>query len=212
MSCTATGRVFSFRDLLTFNFKGKYDEIPCLEDNYLYLVIDESTKEAAVVDPVEAEKVVEAANQHGVVLKSVLTTHHHWDHAGGNDKIKHLVPGIKVYGGSLDNVRGCTHQLQNGDTLSLGSRLKILAPHTPWYYLLFSSPLLLTLFNPSFLFWPSLPFISTPRVILVTISQAMSVRPCCFYWRYPFTCYFLVDLIEADSSPKQAILFPYPLA
>ncbi|KAL4310943.1 hypothetical protein GQ457_01G039090 [Hibiscus cannabinus] len=109
----------------------KIFEIPCLEDNYSYLVIDESTKEAAAVDPVEAEKVVEAANQHGVVLKLVLTTHHHWDHAGGNDKMKQLVPGIEVYGGSLDNVRGCTHQLQNGDTLSLGSHLKILALHTP---------------------------------------------------------------------------------
>ncbi|KAK8514380.1 hypothetical protein V6N13_063271 [Hibiscus sabdariffa] len=109
----------------------KIFEIPCLEDNYSYLVIDESTKEAAAVDPVEAEKVVEAANHHGVVLKLVLTTHHHWDHAGGNDKMKQLVPGIKVYGGSLDNVRGCTHQLQNGDTLSLGSHLKILALHTP---------------------------------------------------------------------------------
>ena len=57
------------------------------------------------------------------------------DHAGGNDKIKQLLPGIKVYGGSLDNVRGCTHQLQNGDTLSVGSHLNILALHTPWYLL-----------------------------------------------------------------------------
>ncbi|XVF24289.1 hypothetical protein REPUB_Repub13aG0114700 [Reevesia pubescens] len=109
----------------------KIFEIPCLEDNYSYLIIDESTKEAAVVDPVEAEKVVEAANQQGAVLKLVLTTHHHWDHAGGNDKIKQLVPGIQVYGGSLDNVRGCTHSLHNGDTLSLGSHLNILALYTP---------------------------------------------------------------------------------
>ncbi|XWS08401.1 hypothetical protein CRYUN_Cryun41cG0076700 [Craigia yunnanensis] len=109
----------------------KIFEIPCLEDNYSYLIIDESTKEAAVVDPVEAEKVVEAANQQGAILKLVLTTHHHWDHAGGNDKIKQLLPGIKIYGGSLDNVRGCTHQLQNGDTLSVGSHLNILALHTP---------------------------------------------------------------------------------
>lgn len=109
----------------------KIFEVPCLEDNYAYLIIDEITKEAAAVDPVEAEKVVEAANQHGATLKLVLTTHHHWDHAGGNDKIKQLVPGIKVYGGSLDNVRGCTHQLQNGDTLSISSNLNVLALHTP---------------------------------------------------------------------------------
>ena len=41
-------------------------------------IIDERSKEAAVVDPVEAEKVVQFAKQHGVLLKFVLTTHHHW--------------------------------------------------------------------------------------------------------------------------------------
>ncbi|KAF9595841.1 hypothetical protein IFM89_005327 [Coptis chinensis] len=106
--------------------------IPCLEDNYSYLIIDEGSKEAAAVDPVEPDKILEAANQHGLILKLVLTTHHHWDHAGGNDKIKQLVPGIKVYGGSLDNVQGCTHLVQNGDNISLGaSNINILSLHTP---------------------------------------------------------------------------------
>ncbi|KVI10042.1 Beta-lactamase-like protein [Cynara cardunculus var. scolymus] len=86
----------------------KVIHIPCLEDNYSYLVIDEKTKQGAVVDPVEPEKVVGVAKENGVDLKLVLTTHHHWDHAGGNEKIKELVPGIKVYGGSVDNVKGHT--------------------------------------------------------------------------------------------------------
>ncbi|KAK9062638.1 hypothetical protein SSX86_019826 [Deinandra increscens subsp. villosa] len=38
--------------------KMKVIHIPCLEDNYSYLVIDEKTKQGAVVDPVEPEKVV----------------------------------------------------------------------------------------------------------------------------------------------------------
>ncbi|KAF5193186.1 Hydroxyacylglutathione hydrolase protein [Thalictrum thalictroides] len=107
-------------------------DVPCLEDNYSYLIYDESSKEAAVVDPVEPEKIVELANQHGLHLNLVLTTHHHWDHAGGNDKIKELVPGIKVYGGSLDNVRGSTHQLLNGDKLSFANNnINIFSLHTP---------------------------------------------------------------------------------
>ncbi|KAL5145787.1 Hydroxyacylglutathione hydrolase cytoplasmic [Glycine soja] len=73
------------------------------------LIVDESTKEGAVVDPVEPQKVLEAANSHGVNnLKLVLTTHHHGDHAGGNEKIKQLVLGMKAYGGSMDNIKGCT--------------------------------------------------------------------------------------------------------
>lgn len=41
-------------------------------------VIDETTKEAAVVDPVEPHKVLRVAQENEVDLKFVLTTHHHW--------------------------------------------------------------------------------------------------------------------------------------
>ncbi|KAM0023673.1 putative hydroxyacylglutathione hydrolase [Helianthus debilis subsp. tardiflorus] len=109
----------------------KVIHIPCLEDNYSYLVIDENTKQGAVVDPVEPEKVIGVAKENGVELKLVLTTHHHWDHAGGNEKIKELVPGIKVYGGSIDNVKGCTNKVENGDKLSLVADINILSLHTP---------------------------------------------------------------------------------
>ncbi|GJW49785.1 hydroxyacylglutathione hydrolase, cytoplasmic, partial [Tanacetum coccineum] len=43
----------------------KVIHIPCLEDNYAYLVIDEKTKQGAVVDPVEPEKVISVAKEHG---------------------------------------------------------------------------------------------------------------------------------------------------
>ncbi|KAI3793136.1 hypothetical protein L1987_35750 [Smallanthus sonchifolius] len=109
----------------------KVIHIPCLEDNYSYLVIDEKTKQGAVVDPVDPEKVIGVAKENGVELKIVLTTHHHWDHAGGNEKFKELVPGIKVYGGSIDNVKGCTNKVENGDKLSLGADINILSLHTP---------------------------------------------------------------------------------
>ncbi|KAA0067033.1 hydroxyacylglutathione hydrolase cytoplasmic [Cucumis melo var. makuwa] len=109
----------------------KIHYIRCLEDNYSYLIIDESTKEAAVVDPVEPEKIVNVANEHGVHLKLVLTTHHHWDHSGGNEKIKQLVPGIKVYGGSIDKVKACTDAVENGDKIALGADVVILSLHTP---------------------------------------------------------------------------------
>lgn len=35
----------------------------------------------------------------GVTLTTVLTTHHHWDHAGGNEKLLQMKPGLRVYGG-----------------------------------------------------------------------------------------------------------------
>ncbi|CAA2960564.1 hydroxyacylglutathione hydrolase cytoplasmic [Olea europaea subsp. europaea] len=105
--------------------------IPCLEDNYAYMIIDEATKEAAVVDPVEPHSILRVAQENGVDLKLVLTTHHHWDHAGGNEKLRQLVPAIKVYGGSIDNVQGCTNKVENGDKISLGAEINILCLHTP---------------------------------------------------------------------------------
>lgn len=43
------------------------------------------------------------------------------------------MPGIKVYGGSIDNVKGCTDKVDNGDKISLGADVHILSLHTPWY-------------------------------------------------------------------------------
>lgn len=104
--------------------------VPCLQDNYAYLLIDESSRDAAVVDPVEPDRVIKAAQACGANIKFVITTHHHWDHAGGNNKIKELIPGIRVYGGSEDNVQGCTDAVQDGSEFSLGNAIRIKALHT----------------------------------------------------------------------------------
>jgi hydroxyacylglutathione hydrolase len=54
---------------------------------------------AAAVDPVEPKKVLEAAEKEGVPIKAIYTTHHHWDHAGGNEELlKSLPKGTPVYG------------------------------------------------------------------------------------------------------------------
>nr|BAG61813.1 unnamed protein product [Homo sapiens] len=95
----------------------KVEVLPALTDNYMYLVIDDETKEAAIVDPVQPQKVVDAARKHGVKLTTVLTTHHHWDHAGGNEK---LVSGLKVYGGD-DRIGALTHKITHLSTLQVGS-------------------------------------------------------------------------------------------
>uniref|UniRef100_A0A3Q0STS1 Hydroxyacylglutathione hydrolase n=1 Tax=Amphilophus citrinellus TaxID=61819 RepID=A0A3Q0STS1_AMPCI len=98
----------------------KVELLPALSDNYMYLLIDVDSKEAAVIDPVEPIKVVEAVRKHGVKLTTVLTTHHHWDHAGGNEKMLKLMPGLKVYGGD-DRVDAITKKVSHSSTLKVGS-------------------------------------------------------------------------------------------
>ncbi|XP_076026754.1 hydroxyacylglutathione hydrolase, mitochondrial [Genypterus blacodes] len=94
--------------------------LPALSDNYMYLLIDQDSKEAAIVDPVEPVKVLEAIRKHGVNLTTVLTTHHHWDHAGGNEKMVKRIRGLKVYGGD-DRVDALTKKVSNSHTFKIGS-------------------------------------------------------------------------------------------
>ncbi|XP_003417826.1 hydroxyacylglutathione hydrolase, mitochondrial isoform X1 [Loxodonta africana] len=98
----------------------KVELLPALTDNYMYLVIDKDTKEAAIVDPVQPQKVMETVKKHGVKLTTVLTTHHHWDHAGGNEKLVKLEPGLKVYGGD-DRIEALTNKVTHLSVLQVGS-------------------------------------------------------------------------------------------
>lgn len=56
----------------------KVQILPALSDNYMYLLIDNNTKEAAIVDPVAPDVVWEAVRKENVKLTTILTTHHHW--------------------------------------------------------------------------------------------------------------------------------------
>ena len=60
----------------------KIEIIPCLKDNYAYLIIDKSKKIACVVDPGESEPIINYLDKYKIDLKFILNTHHHYDHVG----------------------------------------------------------------------------------------------------------------------------------
>ncbi|MGH7814220.1 MAG: hydroxyacylglutathione hydrolase [Candidatus Binataceae bacterium] len=97
--------------------------VPQLSDNYAYLVIDDASKEAAVVDCAEADKVIAAARANDARLVAVLTTHWHGDHSGGNREIAAKVPGIKVYGARAEGGRipALTDPVDGGDAIRIGA-------------------------------------------------------------------------------------------
>ena len=66
----------------------KIEIIPCLQDNYSYLIIDEIRQTACVVDPSEAKPIINFLKNKKIKLKYILNTHHHFDHVGGNFELK----------------------------------------------------------------------------------------------------------------------------
>jgi hydroxyacylglutathione hydrolase len=66
----------------------KIQIIPCLQDNYSYLIINEKNNTACVIDPSEADPIIEYLENNKIKLKFILNTHHHYDHVGGNKKLK----------------------------------------------------------------------------------------------------------------------------
>jgi len=94
--------------------------VPVLSDNYSYLLIDEENKVAGAVDPAEPEKVLAAARNEGVNVTSVLTTHHHWDHAGGNEQISQLLPSLEIYGGD-DRIGALTKKVGEASQFKVGN-------------------------------------------------------------------------------------------
>ncbi|ESO12034.1 hypothetical protein HELRODRAFT_155548 [Helobdella robusta] len=88
--------------------------IPALSDNYMYLLIDSKSNVCAAVDPVEPQKILNVVNKSNLKLIAVLTTHHHWDHAGGNNHLAAQLPGLKIYGGDerIDSLNAKVHHNQ----------------------------------------------------------------------------------------------------
>ena len=94
--------------------------VKALQDNYMYLLVDESTRQAAAVDPVNASAMADAVSSHGAELKCILTTHHHYDHAHGNSDMLTMFPDLVVYGGD-QRVQALTKSVAHGEIIKLGS-------------------------------------------------------------------------------------------
>src|SRR4029077_21188572 len=94
--------------------------VPCLTDNYAYLVIAAGGA-AAVVDASEAAPVRDALRREGATLSAIWSTHHHWDHVGGNEELAREA-GIEVVGHVSDRGRlpALTRAVDTGDTVGVG--------------------------------------------------------------------------------------------
>ncbi len=88
--------------------------IPCLQDNYSYLIIDESNKTASVIDPSEAKPIINFIEKENINLKYILNTHHHFDHIGGNKDLKKKYNSVVIgYKDDASRIPGIDILLKN---------------------------------------------------------------------------------------------------
>jgi len=71
--------------------------VPCLSDNYAFLVRSDTSERAVVVDPGQAAPVARALEAAGVGLGAILNTHHHSDHTGGNEDLLRQFGAVPVF-------------------------------------------------------------------------------------------------------------------
>ena len=96
--------------------------VPILKDNYAWLLRDSGTGATAIVDPADAEPIIEAIEQAGGRLDLILLTHHHADHIAGVDEVRARF-NCPVVGAAADQHRlpKLDEALKEGDTVRLGN-------------------------------------------------------------------------------------------
>jgi len=100
-------------------------------NNYAYLVTDEKSNDAVIIDPANPSEVMPSlkkAIDGGAKLKSIINTHHHHDHAGGNvEMLKSF--SVPIIGGK--DCAKVSKTPSHGETFTVGDGIKVKALHTP---------------------------------------------------------------------------------
>ena len=101
-----------------------FKQLPIDEDSstYTYLLWDDDTKEAILVDPVDllADRDIEAAKELGLNLTKGVNTHAHADHITGTGLLKKKIPGfqsvISESSGAVADIK-----IKHGDKITFGN-------------------------------------------------------------------------------------------
>ncbi|MAB14522.1 hydroxyacylglutathione hydrolase [Parvibaculum sp.] len=117
-------------------------QFPCLNDNYGYLVHEPKSGATAAIDTPDAKAIEKALKEKGWTLTHILNTHHHYDHAGGNEELK-AKTGCTIIGpkGEAAKIPGLDRAVGDGDMVELGeARARVFdvpghtAGHVAYYF------------------------------------------------------------------------------
>lgn len=104
--------------------------VPAFNDNYIWLLVTQGEpsglRDAIVVDPGQAQPVIDVLQAQGLRLSAILLTHHHNDHVGGVAQLlAHAAAqswkSIPVYGPADEEIAHVTQKVAGGDTVVVSS-------------------------------------------------------------------------------------------
>jgi hydroxyacylglutathione hydrolase len=102
--------------------------LPIFGDNYVYRIAPRDGGPVAIVDPGQAEPVLDAISSRGDRVEWILVTHHHPDHIGGLREVASST-GARVAGPAADRERipGIDREVREGDRFSVaGEEVEVL--------------------------------------------------------------------------------------
>ncbi|MCP4467002.1 MAG: hydroxyacylglutathione hydrolase [Halieaceae bacterium] len=105
----------------------KIQPIKAFTDNYIWLLSKPDSREAWVVDPGDAQPVIDTLRSLSLNLAGILVTHHHFDHVGGLAALCEAFQPV-VYGPHNPAIASITDRVAAGDTVNvLGTHFSVLA-------------------------------------------------------------------------------------
>ncbi|GAB1387314.1 hydroxyacylglutathione hydrolase [Melaminivora sp.] len=185
--------------------------LPAFADNYIWML--QSSQGAIVVDPGDADPVLQALQRTGLPLRAILVTHHHGDHVGGVQALRQAT-GANVFGPAREAIPEPFTPLSDGDVLVLlGLRFQVLdiPGHTAGHIAFYcdqapGGPLLLcgdTLFSGGC----GRLFEGTPAQMLASLDRlaalADDTRLCCAH-EYTLSNLQFARAIEPGNAALQA--------
>ncbi len=98
--------------------------------NFNYLIVCEETGVAMAVDPLDHEQCLRVAKESGYDIRTILNTHEHWDHIGGNQAIVDAT-GAMVLAHHKADIEGQSKGLKAGDAIRIGRTVELEVLDTP---------------------------------------------------------------------------------
>lgn len=101
--------------------------ISALKDNYIWLLEKPASRHVAIVDPGDAQPVLDIIERRNLIPIALLITHRHWDHVSGIPAFLQRYP-VPVYGPAGEMVPALSHALREDDRVvlpELDAQLKV---------------------------------------------------------------------------------------